>query len=115
MWRRFVNTALDVVGSVWSFVVAIAFLVLWTIDGAIFGYSDTWQLVLNTVASVVAFLLVFLIQYSQNRDTRAIHLKLDELLEGLSGPRSELARLERFSDEKLEQVERESERRTAEG
>jgi Low affinity iron permease len=71
-WRRFVNGALTLVGSFWSFLVALAFLILWTAVGPVFGFSDTWQLVLNTVASVVAFLLVFLIQYSQNRDTRAI-------------------------------------------
>jgi low affinity Fe/Cu permease len=104
-WRRFVNGALTLVGSFWSFLVALAFLILWTAVGPVFGFSDTWQLVLNTVASVVAFLLVFLIQYRQNRDTRAIQLKLDELLTSLSAPNNRLARLEELSDDQLDQIE----------
>jgi low affinity Fe/Cu permease len=110
LWRRFVDQTLELVGSFWSFVAALTFLIVWTAVGPAFGFSDTWQLVLNTVASVVAFLLVFLIQYSQNRDARAIQLKLDELLRSLSQPRTGLVRLEQLSDKELDQLEREFER-----
>jgi low affinity Fe/Cu permease len=107
LWRRFVDRALSVLGSFWSFVGALFFLLGWTAVGPAFGFSDTWQLVLNTVASVVAFLLVFLIQYSQNRDTRAIHLKLDELLRSGSGSRTRLIRLEQLTDSELDRLEAE--------
>jgi low affinity Fe/Cu permease len=107
LWRRFVGPALAAVGSLWSFVAAFLFLIAWLVAGFFLGFSDAWQLVLNTIASVVAFLLVFLIEYSQNRDTRALHLKLDELLRALDGPRSELVGLERRRDDELDAVARE--------
>src|SRR4051812_36073542 len=69
----------DVVGSVWAFLLAVAVVIVWACTGPIFRYSDTWQLVINTGTTIVTFLMVFLIQSTQNRDAKAVHLKLDEL------------------------------------
>ena len=76
-------------GSPPAFIGAFAVVVIWVVTGPIFGFSDTWQLVINTGTTIVTFLMVFLIQNSQNRDTRALHLKLDELLRALDGAREE--------------------------
>jgi len=72
IFRKFAQTASNAVGSYWSFLIAFAVIVVWSITGPIYKYSDTWQLVMNTVSSVVTFLMVFLIQNAQNRDSKAI-------------------------------------------
>lgn len=99
-----------VVGSPWAFLLAAASILAWLITGPIFGYSDTWQLVINTATTIVTFLMVFLIQNTQNRDTKALHLKLDELLRGVGGARTSLVNLESLSDEDLDRLQQEFER-----
>ena len=94
-------------GRASTFAVACASIVIWAITGPVFGFSDTWQLVINTGTSIVTFLMVFVIQSSQNRDTRAIQLKLDELLRSVTAARNELVSLENLSDEELDRLRRE--------
>jgi low affinity Fe/Cu permease len=86
---------------------AAAVVVVWAFTGPLFGYSDTWQLVINTGTTIVTFLMVFLIQNTQNRDAKAIHLKLDELIRAGVHARNELVELELLSDEELEQLQTE--------
>ena len=97
-------------GSPWTFTVALLSVAFWAGLGPRFHYSDTWQLVINTATTIITFLMVFLIQNTQNRDTRAIELKLDELLRGVTGARTGLVNLEALSDEDLEQLQREFEK-----
>lgn len=110
MFRRCAEWIAVTVGSPWAFVLALLVVLGWLISGPIFDYSDTWQLVINTATTIVTFLMVFLIQNTQNRDTKAIHLKLDELLRGVRGARNGLVSLERLSDEELDQLQHEFER-----
>jgi low affinity Fe/Cu permease len=98
------------VGSPWAFVIALATIIAWACIGPLFHFSDTWQLVINTGTTIITFLMVFIIQNTQNRDTKAIHLKLDELLRGVKGARTSMVNLENLSDEELDQVQREFER-----
>ena len=88
-------------------VLATAVVVVWAVTGPLFGFSDTWQLVINTATTIVTFLMVFLIQNTQNRDARAIHLKLDELIRGLKGARNKMVDLEECSDEEIAALEEE--------
>ena len=81
-------------------------ILVWAATGPIFRYSDTWQLVINTGTTIVTFLMVFLIQNTQNRDAKALHLKLDELLRSMKSARNKLINLENCSDEELEHIER---------
>ncbi len=83
---------------------------MWGLTGPVFHYSDTWQLVINTATTVITFLMVFLIQNTQNRDTKALHLKLDELLRGVGGARTSLVNLENLSDEELDGLQKQFER-----
>jgi low affinity Fe/Cu permease len=106
-FRRCAHRASAATGSAWTFLAAVALVLTWALTGALFHYSDSWQLVINTGTSVVTFLVVFLIQSSQNRDTRAIHLKLDELLRSILAARNELVDLESLSDEEIERLRRE--------
>lgn len=100
----------EAVGSPWAFVLACFVIVVWAVTGPLFHFSDTWQLVINTATTIVTFLIVFLIQNTQNRDTKAIHLKLDELLRGVTGARNSLVDLEHLSDEELNHLQKEFER-----
>ena len=90
------------VGSKWAFVLAVATIVLWAATGPHFHYSDTWQLVVNTTTTVVTFLIVFLIQNTQNRDARAIHLKLDEIIRAIQAARNSMINIETLSDDELQ-------------
>lgn len=103
------------VGSAWAFMLAFAVLVVWAVTGPIFKFSDTWQLVINTGTTIVTFLMVFLIQNTQNRDARAIHLKLDELIRSIEGARNELIDLEDVTDDRLDELQGEFEEMHAEG
>ncbi len=98
------------VGSSWAFTANIALTALWFLLGPVFQFSDTWQLTMNTAASQVTFLIAFLLQNTQNRDTRALQLKLDELLRSTVGARSQLIQLEELDDDRLDALKREFER-----
>jgi low affinity Fe/Cu permease len=106
-----------VLGSAWAFVLAILIIVVWAMTGPTFHYSDTWQLIINTGTTIVTFLMVFLIQNTQNRDAKAVHLKLDELIRALGPARNNLVDLEKMSDDELKKLEQEFEkiRNKAEG
>ena len=101
-FQVFATKASYVVGTKWAFAAAIALIVGWAVAGPYFHYSDTWQLVVNTATTVVTFLIVFLIQNTQSRDAKAIHLKLDEIIRSINPARNEMIDIEKLSDEKLE-------------
>jgi low affinity Fe/Cu permease len=109
-FRHFAHTTANAVGSPWAFAVAVMVIVAWALCGPLFHYSDTWQLVINTGTTIVTFLMVFLIQNTQNRDARAMHLKLDELIRAVHGARNRLVDLEELSDEQLDELQKEFER-----
>jgi low affinity Fe/Cu permease len=109
-FRHFAHKTSSSVGSPWAFVLALTTILVWAVTGPLFHFSDTWQLVINTGTTIVTFLMVFLIQNTQNRDAVAIHLKLDELIRALKGARNQLVDLEELSDEQLEQLRREFQR-----
>ena len=109
-FRRFAHRTSTGVGSPWAFALAILTIAAWAMTGPFFRFSDTWQLVINTGTTIVTFLMVFLIQNTQNRDAIAIHLKLDELIRALKGARNQLVDLEELSDEELEKLRREFQR-----
>ena len=109
LFRRFAHKTSVWTGSPWAFVVAVGVIVTWAVTGPMFGFSDTWQLVINTGTTIVTFLMVFLIQNTQNRDAKAMHLKLDELLRGVKGARTGLVDLEDASDEELAALQAEFE------
>jgi low affinity Fe/Cu permease len=95
-------------GSAWSFALAMLVILVWAVSGPLFRFSDTWQLVINTGTTIVTFLMVFLIQNTQNRDTRAMHLKLDELLRAVRGARQDrFVDLEDRDEVELEQIKQE--------
>lgn len=106
-FRKFAQTVSQVVGTSWVFIFAVTIVVVWGVTGPMFGFSDTWQLIINTGTTIVTFLMVFLIQNTQNRDAQAIHLKLDELIKGVKGARTRLVDLEDLSDEELESLQKE--------
>jgi low affinity Fe/Cu permease len=109
MFRLVAESTARAVGSPWAFAVATLVIVGWACLGPVFHFSDTWQLVVNTATTIVTFLMVFLIQNTQNRDSRAIHLKLDELLRGVQGARTGLVNLESLTDEELDRLQKEFE------
>lgn len=109
-FRKFAASVSNIVGSPWAFILAVLVIFIWAITGPIFGFSDTWQLVINTGTTIITFLMVFLIQNTQNRDARAIHLKLDELIRSVQGARNSLVDLENLSDEELDRLQKEFER-----
>lgn len=89
------------------FFVAVTVIVVWALTGPIFGFSDTWQLVINTGTTIVTFLMVFLIQNTQNRDTEALQIKLDELIRAVKGARNEVLDLEEMDEDQLNQIRQE--------
>jgi low affinity Fe/Cu permease len=106
-FRRFAEAVSRVVGSSRAFLLAVLCIAIWSVTGPLFHFSDSWQLVINTGTTIVTFLMVFLIQNTQNRDAKAIQLELDELLRGVKGARNHLVHLEDLSDEELEKLRRE--------
>lgn len=104
IFRRFSHQVSQVTGSAWAFMSAFFLIVGWLVTGPIFGYSDTWQLVINTFTTIITFLMVFLIQNTQNRDTKAVHIKLDELIRSAKGARNMMIEVERLTDEELEDM-----------
>jgi len=109
-FRLFARRSSMVLGSAWAFASAILIIVIWGLTGPTFHYSDTWQLIINTGTTIVTFLMVFLIQNTQNRDAKAAHLKLDEVIRALKGARNQLIDLEKLSDEDLTSLEKQFER-----
>lgn len=107
IFRQLAENAAHAVGSYWAFLIAFLTIVVWAITGPYFNYSDTWQLFINTGTTIVTFLIVFLIQNTQNRETRIVTLKLDELLRGVEGARTGMVELDHMSDEDLERVQHE--------
>ena len=106
-FRKFAHRTSCAVGSPWELLIAAFVIAAWSLSGPIFRFSDTWQLVINTSTTIVTFLMVFLIQSTQNRDARAIHLKLDELLRAIAGARNNLMDVEELSDEELDRYAQE--------
>ncbi|HEY7127421.1 MAG TPA: low affinity iron permease family protein [Ktedonobacterales bacterium] len=109
-FHKFSTKIAFVVGTPWAFLVALVGVLAWAISGPLFGFSDTWQLVINTSTTILTFLIVFLIQNTQNRDAKALHLKLDELLRAVEGARTGLVDLEDMTDEELAKLQKEFER-----
>jgi low affinity Fe/Cu permease len=106
-FNKLARAAALLVGSPWAFAGALAITILWAALGPAFHYSDTWQLVINTGTTIATFLIVFLIQHTQNRDTEVVQLKLDELIRAIRPARNELVALEEMSDEELERLRKE--------
>jgi low affinity Fe/Cu permease len=109
-FRLFAKNSSRMLGSAWAFATAILIILIWGLTGPMFHYSDTWQLIINTGTTIVTFLMVFLIQNTQNRDAKAVHLKLDELIRALKNARNELIDLEKLADEDLTNLEKQFER-----
>src|SRR6184192_3800567 len=107
LFRKFAQNTSQAVGSSWAFILAVLIILIWAVTGPMFHYSDTWQLVINTGTTIITFLMVFLIQNTQNRDAKAIHLKLDELLRAVEGARTSMANLENMPDEELKRLQQE--------
>jgi low affinity Fe/Cu permease len=118
MFRTFANGTAKVMGSPWTFFSAVLLIIIWACSYRLFVHPgatedqwkrgfDTWQLIINTATTIITFLMVFLIQNTQNRDAKAIHLKLDELIRAVEGARTHLVDLENLTDEELDRLERE--------
>ena len=97
-------------GSAWAFTLAMIIILVWGLSGPTFHFSETWQLIINTGTTIVTFLMVFLIQNTQNRDAKAVNLKLDEIIRAVKGARNKLISLEGLSDEALKELEEQFER-----
>jgi len=109
-FRKFANKTSEAMGTPWAFIAAVFLILGWAVSGPFFGFSEVWQLVINTGTTIITFLMVFLIQNTQNRDAKAIHLKLDELLRGVEGARTSMVDLEDLSDEDLKKLQNEFQR-----
>ena len=104
IFTAFASKTSQIVGSPWSFIVAFLIVIIWGASGPLFNFSDTWQLVINTGTTIITFLMVFLIQNTQNRDAKAMHLKLDELISSIKPARNEMIDIEELSDDKLQEI-----------
>ena len=100
----FATQAANWVGTKWAFLLALLTVLVWLVSGPYFHFSDTWQLIINTGTTVVTFLVVFLIQNTQNRDARAIHLKLDEIIKSIDNAQNEMIDIEHLSDAELQRL-----------
>jgi low affinity Fe/Cu permease len=109
-FRKVAHATACAIGSPYAFATAVLVVVVWAVTGPTFHYSDTWQLVINTGTTIVTFLVVFMIQNTQNRDSRAIHLKLDELIRAVESARNMLVDVEDLPDEELARLAREFQR-----
>jgi low affinity Fe/Cu permease len=114
-FRRLANAASRALGTPLAFALAVLVIVTWAVSGPLFHFSDTWQLVINTGTTVVTFLMVFLIQSTQNRDATALHLKLDELIRSTREARNTFAALENASDDELKGFQDEFQKLRSEG
>jgi low affinity Fe/Cu permease len=109
-FRVFARRSAIMLGSAWAFAAAVLAILVWILTGPTFHFSDTWQLIINTTTTIITFLMVFLIQNTQNRDAKAVHLKLDEMIRALKGARNQLVDLEDLSDEDLKKLEEQFQR-----
>jgi low affinity Fe/Cu permease len=103
-FERFANWATNATGSSAAFITALLVIVVWAVTGPVFKYSDTWQLVINTGTTIVTFLMVFLIQKTQNKDSKAIHLKLNEILASHQGASNRMVDIEELTEDELDQI-----------
>lgn len=104
-FRKFAHWISEITGSSWAFILAALCIVVWIFTGPFFKFSDTWQLVINTGTTIITFLMVFLIQNTQNRDSKAIQLKLDELIRAVGGASNSMIDIEELSDKQLQQLQ----------
>ncbi|HVY58102.1 MAG TPA: low affinity iron permease family protein [Xanthobacteraceae bacterium] len=111
LFSRFATETAHLAGKPSAFLLAVVLVLIWGVSGPLFGYSDTWQLVINTATTIVTFLMVFLIQNTQNRDTLALQIKLAELIFVVDGAKNRLATAEDLSDQELERLHEECRRR----
>jgi low affinity Fe/Cu permease len=109
-FRIFARNSAAMLGSAWAFGGAVFVILVWILTGPTFHFSDTWQLIINTATTIITFLMVFLIQNTQNRDAKAVHLKLDEMIRAIKGARNQLVDLEDLSDEDLKKLEEQFQR-----
>jgi low affinity Fe/Cu permease len=109
-FRKFASHASELAGSPWAFFVAMLLIIGWAAAGPYFSWSDSHSLFVNTITTIITFLMVFLIQNTQNRDAKAMHLKLDELLRSIEGARTSMVDLEDLSDEDLRKLQEEFQR-----
>ena len=104
-FRQFAHKAAAVTGSPWGFTLGVIGVAIWAVSGPLFDYSESWQLVINTTTTIITFLMVFVLQNTQMRDSREIHVKLDELLRAVESARSDIIRCTDLSDEQLAELE----------
>lgn len=110
LFRVFARRSSMLLGSAWAFTLAMIIILVWGLSGPTFHFSETWQLIINTGTTIITFLMVFLIQNTQNRDSKAVNLKLDEIIRAVKGARNKLISLEGLSDEDLKKLEEQFER-----
>jgi low affinity Fe/Cu permease len=110
IFRQLSKKAAELMGAPAAFLGAILIILIWAGSGPLFRFSDTWQLVINTATTIITFLMVFLIQNTQNRDSRAIHVKLDELIKSVRSARNSVIDLDRLTDEEMKELEDEYKR-----
>ena len=101
LWERISKSVVEQTGRPWAFGLALLIVIVWLVTGPIFHFSDTWQLVINTGTTIITFLMVFLIQHGQNKDSRAMELKLDELIHAVRGASNRMIAIEELTDEEL--------------
>lgn len=106
-FRKFARYVSAVAGAPWAFIIAIVVVAVWGLTGPVFNFSDTWQLIINTGTTILTFLMVFLIQNTQNRDSHAIHLKLDELIRAVKQARNDLIDIEDTTDAEISRLDKE--------
>jgi low affinity Fe/Cu permease len=106
VFDRFAGATSDRAGSPWAFAIAVFVLVVWAVSGPVFGFSDTWQLIINTGTTIVTFLMVFLLQHTQNKDAHALQVKLDTLIAATEKASNRMLDIEDLDDEQIERLQR---------